>query len=100
MLKTKSLPFRITIFFFLYLSFSCQRDNSNTNISPYELITSHKWKLFREGEKVGNNPIQWNFPDNCQKDNIWDFRINGRLVVDEGATKCSTTDPQLWFDGT
>jgi hypothetical protein len=38
--------------------------------------------------------------DNFLKDNFLEFKTSGKLIHDEGPTKCSPGDPQIVWDNT
>jgi hypothetical protein len=60
------------------------------------LLTRSPWYLEKYEQKTDNNPWMDNYTSipNCGKDNFSHFQINNTLVVDEGQTKCSPSDPQ------
>ncbi len=59
------------------------------------LLTSHSWRLTGFTASSGSQTVDVyaNTPA-CQRDNFTRFNFNRTGVTDEGATKCSTTDPQ------
>jgi len=77
---------------------ACSKNNSsNSNNSNMTLMTQAVWKYDTSGFALaGGNKIE--FPDTliqpCVKDNTYQFRKDSTVVVDEGATKCNSTDPQ------
>lgn len=88
------------IFFLLGLALAfvaCKDDEaSKTNT---EKLTSGKWKITASVAKFTFNGIEQtvdvyaNLPA-CKKDNTVEFKTDGTVIADEGATKCSPTDPQ------
>ena len=69
-----------------------------------ELITMGSWK---RTALISNPAYDWNangvfdtnilytmFP--CEKDNFETYQSNGMVVTNEGATKCTSSDPQTW----
>ena len=43
--------------------------------------------------------ISWSIIyNNCERDNWLQFKTNGRLIHDEGPTKCRSSDPQIVWD--
>ncbi len=67
--------------------------------SRAELLVNRNWRLTAETEQIGG----WQPTDvfasyqACEKDNFIRFEGNGQLKMDEGATKCSPSDPQTTF---
>ena len=76
---------------------SCKKDEAQAK-TPYDLLTSHKWRFYRTGDTMDDVNISWSVVyDNCEKDNWLNFFTNGTLIHDEGPTKCSPNDPQnVW----
>lgn len=78
------------------LGASCKKDkdeNNNTvNVSEKtKLITGGGAKgwLFVSAKKDNVETLE-----NCQKDNLYVYKTDKSLIVDEGATKCAANDPQ------
>ncbi len=78
------------------LGASCKKDkdeNNNTvNVSEKtKLITGGGAKgwLFVSAKKDNTETLE-----NCQKDNLYVYKTDKSLIVDEGATKCAANDPQ------
>jgi hypothetical protein len=82
---------KITLLAFVALAAlsSCKKDDSTADNKA--LLTSGKWKLTAETVKGVNT---FTTKANCDKDNTWAFTTDGKLTLDEGATKCDPTDPQ------
>lgn len=80
---------------------SCSKENAS-NASKTQLLTQKSWRL--TGARSQINGGLWNddfaigLP--CVKDNIWTFTTAGTYIVEEGATKCNGTDPQVISSGT
>jgi Tfp pilus assembly protein PilV len=83
---------------------SCNKDDDETQKTKTELLTAGSWK---RTALISNPAYDWNgngmastdvlsimFP--CEKDNFDTYKTNGVMTTDEGATKCSSTDPQTW----
>ncbi len=76
---------------------SCKKDKENNNST---VNVSEKTKLITGGGAKG-----WLFVsakkdnvetlENCQKDNLYVYKTDKSLIVDEGATKCAANDPQV-----
>ena len=64
---------------------SCGKDKTKT-----ELLTG-SWKI-TNAVSGGTNVLSQQSA--CSKDDVITFLANGSTTIDEGPTKCSTTDPQ------
>lgn len=80
----------------------CKKDD-NSSPSKTQLLTSGSWKLTAANadpaidinqDGVVENDIFAVLPT-CFKDNLFIFKTNNTYVVDEGATKCNVSDPQI-----
>ncbi len=76
--------------FVLILS-SCKKDNTPAAKTKTDLITQGSWKF--SSATVGGSDVSA-FLQSCQKDNIVTFAAAGTGTVDEGPTKCNSSDPQ------
>jgi hypothetical protein len=73
-----------------------------------ELLTQHNWKLVDELTTTGTGLINLRIIPSygllttraCKKDDRYVFRTNARYEVNEGATRCSSLDPQIIKTGT
>lgn len=68
----------------------------NTEPSPQQKILG-KWRITAWTIKASNNPTIFDLyaiMDACDKDNYFEYRTGGVVAVNEGATKCSPSDPQ------
>lgn len=78
---------------------SCD-DNSDPNPAPIktatELLMAKSWKITAVTEKEGDEPAEDVYVDGptCLQDNIYQFQTGGVFVLDEGATRCNSADPQ------
>ena len=75
----------------------CKKSSSSQ--SGMQLITSAPWKYDTGGLDIDKNgsvdtPFPPGFIKACETDNVITFKSNGTGIVDEGATKCNSTDPQ------
>ena len=77
------------------LFFACKKKNDQK--SKTELLTQKEWFVSKYELKTNNSPWVDEFPtwDACNKDDKYIFKTNNTLEVNEGATKCSPTDPQI-----
>ncbi|HEX9513647.1 MAG TPA: lipocalin family protein [Puia sp.] len=89
---------------------ACKKNTSasSDNTSRTTLITAASWKFDSAGIDLNKDGII-DVVDTtllpCQKDNTYTFNKDSTGVMDEGATKCNSTDPQTtaftWsFSGT
>jgi PKD repeat protein len=65
-----------------------------------EIIAGGPWKI--TGLKMFDGTTTTDiyfFFDDCEKDDIWDFKINGTYNNEEGATKCNSGDPTIIDSG-
>jgi hypothetical protein len=89
-MKTQLIP--LCAIAALSLFSSCQKNEDDTSgKTKTELITESNWR-FSKATSIGINVS--GFLDECQKDNIVSFRVNGSGTLDEGATKCDSNAPQ------
>jgi len=102
-------PLAATLAFLLVCWTACSKSSSSSdNSNRVTLVTKAAWKydtagidLDRNGTiEIGDTTLQA-----CYKDNTYLFNKDSTGVADEGATKCSSTDPQTtaftWsFSGT
>ena len=70
---------------------ACSKSDSNSSKTNTELITQGSWKF--SNAKVSGTDVSA-FLQTCQKDNILVFAAAGTGTLDEGATKCNSSDPQ------
>jgi hypothetical protein len=81
--------------------FSCKKDDSSsagTTTTKTTILAEQSWKFNNAGlDPNKDGTIDADVSDQvpaCLKDNSVTFSTNGNGSVDEGATKCNTTDPQ------
>ena len=82
---------------------SCKKGSSGINISGNtKLLTQQEWKISKEEEKVNSDPYIDHFPTvpACTRDDKYGFRTDGTYELNEGATKCNASDPQVIYNGT
>ena len=68
---------------------SCKKE---VVLTPKDHLTTGSWKLIAETQKGLDS---YTLREACEKDNFETFTAAGKFVVDEGATKCKATDPQM-----
>jgi hypothetical protein len=87
----------LVLFSFVFSLISCAKKDFSAPKSKSQLLTRGPWYFSSFEQKTDNNP----WIDNsislptCGKDNFFMFQINNVFVVDEGRTKCSSSDPQI-----
>jgi len=76
------------------LTVSCKKDGETTPApSKTDLLTAKTWRvtdLKASGQSIYNSGLF----DACEKDNLYKFNTNKSATFDEGATKCTQSDPQ------
>jgi len=88
---------RLSAFFLLAASqVSCTDKNLGGPKSKSDMLTRSPWYLEKFEQKTDNNPWVNNYAglSDCVKDNFSFFQITNTLVINEGLTKCSPSDPQ------
>ena len=86
---------------------ACKKNNDNTPATPSntDLLVAKSWRVTAQTYTVssavlnGGNPLTTDiyaayYATPCRADNFVTFNSNNTLVADEGALKCSPTDPQ------
>jgi hypothetical protein len=91
MLFMKWLKFLLVIVLFCSLSFiACKKSSSDAKTNT-ELLTQASWKF--DKATLGGVDVSSQL-DACETDNTLTFSTDGTGVIDEGATKCDSNDPQ------
>ena len=95
-MRTKFLILAI----FSFVFFSCKKDDSSSpgTTNNTTILAQQSWKFNNAGldpNKDGtiDQDVSSQVPA-CLKDNSVTFSTDGSGTVDEGATKCNTSDPQ------
>ncbi len=91
----------LAIIFLFIPAVSCKKSTTDTGASPKSktvLLTQASWKVQSVGidqdkNGVAETDVTSNVPA-CQLDNAYTFNADGSGQMDEGATKCNSTDPQ------
>ena len=94
----KKTIFLFATAFIIFFCTSCKKDKEKTQ-SKTELLTTGSWKITASvSDNDGNGTYETNefasFSP-CFVDNIFTFKTNGQLELDEGPTKCDVLDPQI-----
>lgn len=83
---------------------SCNKKSNTTTTAKTktQLLTQSTWKLTNVRYKInsGSWVDAYSTIQSCVKDNIVSYSTTSIYSVDEGATKCSVTDPQTYISGT
>jgi hypothetical protein len=81
--------------------FSCSKKSDPAPSRDQLLSTAKGWKITDASVTVANvtQSIMSSIPA-CSLDNIIYFKSTGAYLEDEGATKCTSTDPQTVESGT
>jgi hypothetical protein len=69
---------------------ACKKSSSHPKTNT-DFLTQSSWKF--DNAKVNGNDVSI-FLQACQTDNVLTFSTNLTGSLDEGATKCNSTDPQ------
>ena len=84
--------------FFLFFIPACKKDKEKIQ-SKTGLLTTGSWKITASvSDNDGNGSYETNefaLFSACFIDNIFTFKTNGQLELDEGPTKCDVIDPQI-----
>jgi hypothetical protein len=97
----RSAAYSLIALFILFSS--CSKDDNKTESASKSALIARNWKQtdLLAGQ-VGTPEVSVfnTFFEACKKDDIWQFKANGTYTVVEGASKCSTTDPDVVTSGT
>lgn len=80
---------------------SCSKEESSSNTpapTRMELLTEHGWRL--TNLYINNIDVTSAFFSPCELDNIFTYNTDYTYQIDEGPTKCISTDPQIIETGT
>ncbi|MCS6796240.1 MAG: lipocalin family protein [Raineya sp.] len=92
MKRTNYILLILGVFLALTTFSGCKKKKQDP--SPQERILG-KWRITAWTIREGNNVFDlYAIMDACAKDDYWEFRTGGVLAINEGATKCSPSDPQ------
>jgi len=80
---------------------SCKKENNDVSAKT-KLLTQQDWKLSKKEEKVNSDPFIDYLPSlmSCTQDDKYIFRTNNSYEINEGATKCNNSDPEIILTGT
>lgn len=88
---------------------SCKKDSEPTPQTRTEMLTSSSWKwvggtvtpaydIFGDGKPISGD--YFSKAPKCWQDDIYTFSSANKFTHDEGASKCSVADPQIYSQGT
>lgn len=85
---------------------ACKKKDTNTTPTPTptptytkaDTLQNGKWKLTSATAAGGLIDLTTSMKE-CQKDNLYTFNADKTITVDEGATKCSSSDVSPRTDG-
>ncbi len=99
-MKISIITVIITILISSLFFISCKK-KANKVVTKSEILTSHKWRLFRLGQTSDDISITWQTStDSCITDDTWEIKNDGQLIWDNNSMKCSPNDPQFYYNGT
>ncbi len=91
----------LTLIFLIFSVFACSKNNSGstgTTKSNTILLTQSAWKIQTvaiDTNKDGKADLDATASiQTCQLDNVYTFKADSTGQMDEGATKCNSSDPQ------
>jgi len=85
----KPMKFAVATLSLVVLFVSCKK--SSDKKTNTDVITEASWKF---DNATANGIDVSSLLKSCQTDNVLTFSSNGNGMVDEGATKCDSSDPQ------
>jgi hypothetical protein len=76
-------------------------NNNNNNSVGFTTLTTGVWKMVSSTsvieypDPIGPQDVDlFTTMQNCTKDNLYTFKTDQTMLLDEGATKCNASDPQ------
>jgi hypothetical protein len=83
----------ILVLTLLFAASACEKENTETEKS--KTLTQGVWKVIQAGiDSNMNNQLSQNEIDTmraCERDNTWDFRTGGRLIINDLGVPCDIT---------
>ena len=94
-MKSKLKSAILVLFSAVVLLPACRKEEDNR--TRPELLTSASCWALTKREVYNAGTAQWvdNLLQNCEKDDCYTFTSDGNYTKNEGATKCSTSSPQV-----
>jgi len=102
-MKTKSQIYTL-LALLLFAFVGCKKDSASpsSNSSKTSIITSKSWRVTNLKVSLGSVVLldQLQGMPACELDNVIKFATAGTYSVEEGATKCDPSDPNIVDNGT
>ncbi|MFT3946026.1 MAG: hypothetical protein QM763_03550 [Agriterribacter sp.] len=93
-MKIRHLLLTLAAFIILGTVASCKKEDKK---SKTELLTAASWKVKATVAVSGSTSIDlFSTQDECYKDNLYSFKTDNTIVIDEGAKKCDEEDDQSY----
>ena len=83
---------------FIIVSLSCKKEKDDPKT---KLLTQAEWKISKHEEKINSDPYIDYFPSlpSCSQDDKYHFKTDNTYELNEGATKCNSSDPDIISTG-
>ena len=102
-MKTKCQIYTL-VALLLFAFVGCKKDSASpsSNSSKTSIITSKSWRVTNLKVSLGSVVLldQLQGMPTCELDNVIKFATAGTYSVEEGATKCDPSDPNIVDNGT
>lgn len=98
----KKLIITTAAIFSMLAFFSCKKSDKIFPANMPDVLLNKNWKLTSFKAKI-NNGVEMDvlsFWDDCEKDDLYIFKPEGHLTLDEGASKCDLGSAQMSSGGT
>ena len=80
---------------FLLMALPCCKKQNTAEINKIDILTTGTWRLtaYKFYTVTGDYDAYSSYPD-CRKDDYYRFNTDGTEEINEGPSKCNSTDPQ------
>lgn len=80
----------------------CKKEDDVAPPSKRDVLTKSTWTQtgLTVNPALNGRTDYFSSMDACTKDDVYRYATDGKYTADEGATKCTATAPQLFYDGT
>jgi len=82
----------------LILGFSSCEKDKDAEPNKSDIIVGKNWKM--SAATISGQDVFMSFYDECERDNIVTFNKDGKYKEVEGTTKCNSSDPDTYEEGT